>query len=77
MADYCISRFLKKQEEKQYRIYLTDAIMALNNNLVRAFGGNEIILRYADIGKPADNRSGDDIAVEVMQKIGLHFAEGE
>lgn len=75
VADYCISRFRKRQEEKLYRAYIADALMTLNNNLARAFGGNIISTRYSDLGKPAETRSGDDIAVDIMQRAGLSFAE--
>ena len=75
VVDYCVSRFKHKQEEKQYRIYLTDALMVIANNTARAFGGSTVTMRYLDIIKPQDTRTGDDIAVDVMQRAGLTFKE--
>lgn len=75
MVDYCVTRFLQKEREKQYRTYMADVLMTLNNNLARAFGGNMVTVKYADLNKPVDTRSGDDIAVDVMTAAGLTFAE--
>lgn len=75
VVEYCVSRYNHKQEEKQYRIYLTDALMAIANNTARAFGGSTVTMRYSDIIKPQDTRTGDDIAVDVMQRAGLTFKE--
>lgn len=75
VVEYCVSRYNHKQEEKQYRIYLTDALMVIANNTARAFGGSTVTMRYSDIIKPQDTRTGDDIAVDVMQRAGLTFKE--
>lgn len=71
VVDYCISRYKHKQEEKLYRAYVSDALMHITNNLSHAFGGNRITQRYTDLMKPQDTRTGDDIAVDVMQRAGL------
>ncbi len=71
MVDYCISRYKHKQEEKLFRAYVTDALMHAVNNLAQAFGGNQITTSYKDLMKPQDTRSGDEIAVDVIQRAGL------
>ena len=75
MVDYCVSRYKHKQEEKQYRVYLTDALMAIANNTAKMFGGSTINMRYYDIIKPQDTRTGEEIAVSVIQKAGLTLKE--
>lgn len=75
MVDYCVRRFRRKQEEKQYRSYIADVLMTLNNNLVSAWGGMKITTRYMDLNKPVDTRTGDEIAEDVMKRAGLTFAE--
>lgn len=75
VVDYCVRRFRCKQEEKQYRSYIADVLMTMNNNLVVAFGGMRITTRYIDLNKPVDRRSGDEIAADVMKRAGLTFAE--
>ncbi len=63
--NFIIAFFQKEQEELAYRIYMTDAMKALCN----------INLRYADIlahrRKPKDNRSGEEIAADVIKRCGL------
>lgn len=71
MVDYCISRYKHKQEEKIYRAYIADALMHICNNIANGIGGITIGTRYIDLGKPADTRTGDDIAVDVIQRAGL------
>lgn len=73
MVDYCVSRFRHKQEEKLYRTYITDALMVVANNTAHAFGGNRIEKRYADFFEPQDERTGTEIAVDVMRRAGLTF----
>ena len=75
VADYCISRFRKRQKEELYKVYIADNLMILNNNIAHAFGGSIITTRDADSGKPVEKKSGDDIAVDIMQRAGLSFAE--
>lgn len=77
VAEYCITRFRHRQEEKQYRSYIADVLMTINNNLTSAFGGTAVTMRYIDLNKPVDTRSGDDIAVDVMKAAGLTFAQEE
>ena len=71
MVDYCISRYKHKQEEKKYRGYIADTLMQICNNFANCFGGTTIGTRYVDLGKPADTRTGDEIAVDVIQRAGL------
>lgn len=73
MVDYCISRYKHKQEEKQYRVYITDALMVIANNVCNVAGGQQIKTRYQDLGKPQDTRTGNEIAVDVMKRAGLTF----
>lgn len=77
VVDYCVARFLEREKEKQYRTYIADVLMTLNNNVAKVLGGNVVTVKYADLNKPVDTRSGDDIAVDVMTAAGLSFAEEE
>lgn len=73
VVDYCISRYKHKQEEKQYRVYITDALMTIANNIVNVAGGQKIVTRYYDLGKPQDTRTGNEIAIDVIKRAGLSF----
>ena len=73
VVDYCISRYKHKQEEKQFRVYITDALMTIANNVANFGGGSKIVTRYIDLDKPQDTRTGNEIAVDVMKRAGLTF----
>lgn len=49
VIDHCISSFQKEQEEKVFRIYLTDALQAIAENTQRFAGGMKMNKRYYDI----------------------------
>lgn len=52
-----------------YRIYVTDCIFYQGQN-------QHLTSRFIDlINKKVDNRSGDEIAIDVIKKAGLRFKE--
>lgn len=71
---YVTARYKEYWRERAYRIYTTDALRAVAQNTATNektyFKG-----RYADIYNPTcvnvETRSGDDIAMEVLSKIGV------
>lgn len=54
------------QEEVAYRIYVTDSLFYSAEN-------KKLVKRYIDIinPRPVDNRSGDEIALDVINRLGL------
>ena len=78
MIEHCVSLFLKEQEEKRYRAYVTDTLMLISENTARFVSeGKYMNRRWADALKPQDNRTGDEIAAEVILNAGLRFQEEE
>ena len=63
--DFIIAFFEKEQEELAYRIYMTDALKALGGLNIRYY---DILARQR---KPQDNRSGTEIAADVIKRCGL------
>lgn len=66
MIDYCVSAFLERRKEELYRIYVTDALKA-------QFRLN---VRYADILKPAETRTSEEIIEGIKGKL-KNLGEGE
>lgn len=81
VVQYCISLFRERQEKLLYQTYVTDALMAITNNIFHAFGGAEIKMRYFDIAKSeqveTDERTGDEIAADIISRAGLSFGGKE
>lgn len=80
VIDHVASFFRREQEEKRYRAYVTDALKALTENtthrLIPGVGevsyGSYMPERWLkESQKPEDNRTGDEIAEEVIRRAGL------
>lgn len=73
MLDY--ARILEDERAKEYtyRIYVSDALKILGENLAHAFGGNALNVRLYDIlernKEPEDNRSGEEIIADMRAKL--------
>lgn len=66
-----ISEIKRDAEEKRYRAYVTDALMALTDSASKMFGGRRMTKRWADKYIPKDTRTADEIAMEVIMNAGL------
>lgn len=67
--------FKKEREELAYKSYIADSLKVLSENT-----GRGINVRFIDVleklNKPKDNRSGAEIAAEVIKKAGLAVIDG-
>lgn len=70
---YCFARYKREQEEKVYRVYVTDALKITVENTAKFAGGSYIKARYIDIIEPkkVDTRTGDEIVEDIIQRAGL------
>ena len=62
VIEYCIAAFNRLQEEKLYRIYVTDAL--------KVIGGLNV--RYCDLisaSVPREERSGEEIITSLSEKL--------
>ena len=65
---YMVARFLQETEDLSYRIYTTDMlrVVAMGQRI-------QSVQRFAELidHAPQDQRSGDEIAADVIQRCGL------
>lgn len=63
---YAISRFNHEQKEMAYMVYMTDTLYYKAKNQM-------INTRFVDMieQKNVDNRTGDEIALDIIKKAGL------
>ena len=68
-----MSRYKREQEEKAYRVYVTDALRLTVENTATYAGGNYINARYIDVIEPkkVDTRTGDEIVEDIIKRAGL------
>ena len=73
VIDHCICEHNKRVQEHDYRIYMTDLMKGLAE-----FVGLEVTVRYADLyrtqAEQEAEKTGDEIALEVINKLGLKTA---
>lgn len=74
---HCMAYIESVYDERRYRAYITDALMALTENTARYAGGRIMGKRWRDVYKPIDTRSGDEIAAAVIMGAGLRVKDGE
>ena len=70
--EHCVSSFLKIQQEKAYKVYVTDCLYSLANMYAVAHGGKEPVQRrFAEILEPPKEKpeeSADDIISRMREK---------
>lgn len=70
---YATARFNQHQRDLAYRIYVTDCLRIISENTAKIGGGSYITAKFADIinPKPVDNRTGEEIAAEIINRAGI------
>ena len=88
VVDHVIASFQREQEEEFYRMYVTDCLRILTENtthyVIAGYGnvdyGAHIKERWAEMRKkvePKEEKSGDEIAADIIARAGLMLGEGE
>lgn len=67
----------EEARERLFKTYVTDTLRILTENVAKLGGGSYMPVRWIDLEmpKPQDERSGDEIAADVIKRIGLSFSE--
>ena len=70
---YAMARYQSQQRDLAYRIYVTDCLRIISENTAKICGGSYITEKFADIinPKPVDNRTGDEIAADIIKLAGI------
>lgn len=65
--------YQQEQKEFAYHVYVTDSLKLIAENTAKYAGGIHLTKRWADIveQKPADTRTGAEIARDVIKAAGL------
>ena len=70
---YAMARYKSQQRDLAYRIYVSDCLRIISENTAKMFGGSYITAKLSDIinPKPADNRTGEEIAADIIKRAGI------
>ena len=72
IVDCCVALFQKEQKDEAFRIYIATAAQFIAENTAHAVkGGKYMTMAYKDMFNKQDERSGDEIAEDVLKKSGL------
>lgn len=71
IAKYVIFKWQEREEEKLYRIYVTDCLKTLTDNTAKSSGGSYIKARYFDLinPPPEDERTPEEVKNYMLKKI--------
>lgn len=69
---YAVARFKHEQERKAYRIYVSDALQIIGENLASS-EKKYLTKRYIDVIEPAreETRTCEEITSEIAERCGL------
>ena len=70
--EYMVARFVQEREDLSYRIYTTDMLRTMAMGMKY-----QSVQRYAELidHAPKDERSGEEIVADVVQRCGLKVKE--
>lgn len=70
---YAMARYQSQQRDLAYRIYVADCLRIISENTAKMGGGSYITAKLSDIinPKPADNRTGEEIAADIIKRAGI------
>ena len=77
VVEHCLNEIEMMLRERQYRAYVTDALMVVANNVAQALGGSQLQSRWMDTFKEPDTRTPEEIARDVVKNAWLKPKGGE
>ena len=69
LMDYCVLRWTKDQEEKLFKIYVTDGLKNINEPIANFFGGMVFKERYYDMTNRKEIENPKETAEEIKNRI--------
>ena len=70
---YAIARYNQHQRDLAYRIYVTECLRMISENVASCGGGSYMAVKYDDVvnQKQVDNRTGEEIAADIINRAGI------
>lgn len=79
VIEHCVSTFLELKSIKIYQNYIADCLNNINEILAKTYSGKYVTARYSELinsTSKTSEKSGDEIALDIVKRAGLKFAEG-
>lgn len=71
VVEHCVAAFAERCEKKAYRNYMADGIKCISETIANVYGGTYMENRLADLMDTTPEKTGDEIALEVITRAGL------
>ena len=73
VQDLCISLFQQEHDDKAVKSDYAECLRIISENTAKMGGGSYITVKLADIinPKPVDNRTGEEIAADIINRAGI------
>ena len=70
---YAIARYQSQQRDLAYRFYVSECLRMIGENTAKVSGGPYMTAKFEEIisPKPADNRTGEEIAADIIKRAGI------
>lgn len=70
LTDFCIAEWISEQEEKMFKVYVTDGIKNVNDSVANYIGGHVFKKRYYElISKKDVIDDPEETAIEIKDRI--------
>ena len=79
MIEHCISVLKREARQRTQTLYIADALKNINEILANHYGGGYMMERLEDLiteKKPEKERTGDEIAEDIINRAGLTLKGG-
>ena len=77
LIDHIIAEIKAEQKKRGFRMYIAENLRMIGENTARAVnGGKYITAKWEEEQKQRDDRTGDEIAADIINRAGLKFTEG-
>lgn len=77
VIDHCSVQLQQEFKERSWKRYVTEVLRNIGENAAKYVGGSYIASRWEDTPKPVDDRTGDEVALDVINRIGLRVKGSE
>ena len=70
---YAIARYQSQQRDLADRFYVSECLRMIGENTAKVSGGSYMTAKFEEIisPKPADNRTGEEIAADIINMAGI------
>lgn len=77
VLDYCVVQLQQEQKERSYKRYISEVLRLMGENVAKAIGGSYYASRWDDRPQPEDDRTGDEVAMDIINRAGLRVKGSE